>query len=256
MDPEVHEVVARYVREIDEVAPGLVEGLYLVGSVALGDYHSGHSDVDFVAVLGRELTDDDLTVLETLHGGMPHPPWYDGIYVHTDQLGIDDSDVVAVHEGKVERDRWRTPVTWYELGVHGVVVRGAPIRDLRVPVDVEWLRSWMCGNLKAYWEPYAQRCAEGWANLPDDDPLDAFPVTWMVLGAPRLHYTLATNQVTTKTGSGRYAVQMFPAWSELVERVIQWRMNLDVSFFVRDGRAAVDLVDAVIEDAGMRWCEA
>lgn len=256
MDQEVHDVVNRYVREIEDVAPGLVEGLYLVGSVALGDYHSGHSDVDFVAVLGRELTDDDFAALETLHSELPHPPWFDGIYVAPRDLGHQDIDVVAAVEGKVRRDQGTSPVTWYELANHGVVVRGAPIRELRVQVDVEWLRSWMCSNLKSYWEPYAQRCEEGWAELGDEDPLDAYPVVWMVLGAPRLHFTLATNQVTTKTGSGRYAAQMFPAWSELVERVTRWRMNLDVSFLVRDGRAAIDLVDAVIEDAGVRWCGA
>lgn len=47
---EVSDVVDTYLRVVDEEAPGLVEGLYLVGSVALGEFRPHTSDVDFVAV--------------------------------------------------------------------------------------------------------------------------------------------------------------------------------------------------------------
>jgi hypothetical protein len=47
---EVEHVLHRYLMWVDNVLPGLVEGLYLIGSTALSDYQPGVSDVDFIAV--------------------------------------------------------------------------------------------------------------------------------------------------------------------------------------------------------------
>lgn len=46
---------ATYLEVADRLEPGLVEGLYLQGSIALGDYRPGVSDIDFVAVTSRPL---------------------------------------------------------------------------------------------------------------------------------------------------------------------------------------------------------
>jgi hypothetical protein len=55
MDDRASGICARYLEIADRRAPGAVEGLYLHGSVALGDYRHGVSDIDFVAVTGRPL---------------------------------------------------------------------------------------------------------------------------------------------------------------------------------------------------------
>ena len=50
LDALVQEVVDTYLETVEAQVPGLVEGLYLVGSVALGDFRPRTSDIDFVAV--------------------------------------------------------------------------------------------------------------------------------------------------------------------------------------------------------------
>src|SRR5947209_11952097 len=81
---EVRAVVERYLQQVDQVLPGRIEGLYLVGSVALDDYQPPHSDIDFVALVAEPLGDTELAVLETLHAAQqqqtPRPP-FSGIYV-------------------------------------------------------------------------------------------------------------------------------------------------------------------------------
>jgi predicted nucleotidyltransferase len=42
--------MSAYARLVDDQLPGRIRGLYLHGSLALGDYRPGRSDVDFVAV--------------------------------------------------------------------------------------------------------------------------------------------------------------------------------------------------------------
>ena len=47
---EVGQVTGMYLDLVDEAAPGLVEGLYLRGSLGFGEWYDGRSDVDFAAV--------------------------------------------------------------------------------------------------------------------------------------------------------------------------------------------------------------
>jgi hypothetical protein len=46
--PLVRRTVSAYLAALNAEAPGLVEGLYLVGSGALGDFRPGVSDIDYV----------------------------------------------------------------------------------------------------------------------------------------------------------------------------------------------------------------
>lgn len=77
MPSDVREVVDHYLGTADRVAPGLVEAHYLTGSVALGDYHPGTSDIDFLAVIPSV----DAARLATVHAELPASPNFDGIYL-------------------------------------------------------------------------------------------------------------------------------------------------------------------------------
>jgi aminoglycoside adenylyltransferase-like protein len=80
-----------------------------------------------------------------------------------------------------------------------------------------------------------------------------YGLQWLVLGVPRLHHTIATLEVTSKTDAGRYALEVAPA---------QWHVVLEAAMALRaDGEAAlpasadslwseaVDLSEWLIEDA-------
>ena len=54
----VAEALAAWLDAHDEAAPGVIEGLYLVGSVVLDDW-TPHSDIDVVAVVA-DPSDPDL----------------------------------------------------------------------------------------------------------------------------------------------------------------------------------------------------
>jgi predicted nucleotidyltransferase len=67
---EVDRVVTRYLALIDAAAPGMVEGLYLVGSVALDDFHPRSSDVDFIAVSSEPVNEDARQALASVHADL------------------------------------------------------------------------------------------------------------------------------------------------------------------------------------------
>ena len=52
LPPPVDEIVSDYLDLAHLEAPGLIQGLYLVGSLALADFRPRTSDIDFVAVTG------------------------------------------------------------------------------------------------------------------------------------------------------------------------------------------------------------
>lgn len=75
MPDEVSRAALRHLGTADALLPGLIAGLYVTGSVALGDHQSGRSDIDFMAFTSRPLSAADLEVLAGLQlrdGGLVH----------------------------------------------------------------------------------------------------------------------------------------------------------------------------------------
>ncbi|MEV6300966.1 nucleotidyltransferase domain-containing protein [Actinoplanes sp. NPDC051861] len=200
----------------DILAPGLIEGLYLQGSAALGDYRPGISDIDFVAVTDEPAS---LDLVREIHGGMPRRPHFDGLYVTWADLRADPSGLPpgpAVHEGRVSSSRFeRNLVTWHVLAQAGVPMRGPE----RPEVFTDWpaLAASTRENMESYWRPWARRVRLSPAGL------SSWAVAWGVLGVSRLRHTLVTERVTSKTEGGRYALRSYPGWERIIEEALRIR---------------------------------
>ena len=112
--PSVHErvgtVVDAYLRAVDAEAPGLVEGLYLLGSVALGEFRPHTSDIDYLAVTAAPPDAAALAALARTHRRVRacHPrPFFDGRYVTWRDLSTDPrilSPGPSTYEGRFRAD--------------------------------------------------------------------------------------------------------------------------------------------------------
>ncbi len=81
-------------------------------------------------------------------------------------------------------------------------------------------------------------------------------IEWGVLGVTRLQYTIATGEITSKTGAGAYALEAFPErWHKVVHEAVDIRANPERTRSLygrntlrrrRDARAYIAMV---IEDA-------
>lgn len=245
MLPEAaQEVVDEYLGVVDAVLPGRLDGFYVVGSAALGGFRPARSDVDFVAVLRDELRDAEIEALRRAQRGLyrrnvrqafADVPWRwrwprvaNGVYVREGDLHRSSLAVTPV-AGHVA-GRFETgagfdvnPVTWWTLAERGVTVRGPEAATLEIPRDDHELRSWTLDNLNTYWAQWAESVARpGRAGA-------AATVrhlwVWGVLGAPRLHYTVATGAITSKEGAGEYARESFDRrWHPLIgDALAYWR---------------------------------
>jgi hypothetical protein len=250
---EVSALVTDRLSAVDAALPGFVTALWVTGSAASGDWRRGRSDVDFVAATSRVPELADLEALAALHagGGEIH---YDGLYVPAADLHAPPSaEETAAHvvDGEFASGPcgYCTPVTWLELRQDGSAVRGPVPGTLVAAPDPAALRRWLLGNLRGYWSGEAARAERVAAERPASAPVGGEPVVWMTLGAARLHATLTTGRILSKTATGAYVAEHFPAYKELARRCVAWRAGEDVGFTFADGAAAAALVRDVVSAA-------
>lgn len=251
-------VVRRYLLLFDHALPGRLEGLYLIGSLALDDFKPQSSDVDLVAVTSSPLRSEELERLAALHQtleGAVLRPRVECTYVTWRDLECNPAELGEVpffREGHLEPAGGfdANPAVWLTLRKHPLAARGP-----RVPAvwyDGHETRQWLLGNLNSYWAGLLSQLQSA-----SDAQLTAAAggiLAWCVPGVTRLHFTITTDDVTSKTGACRYALQRFPArWHPLLVDALALRASntptpsgLSSLDQARDGR---DFMRAVIDDA-------
>lgn len=226
---DVDRVVTRYLALADAAAPGVVEGLYLVGSVALDDFHPRSSDVDFIAVSSEPVNEGSRQALASVHADLAAEvsrPAFEGIYVTFDELTRSPVNTAGPvhHDGQLTAGPGgRSPVEWATLAWHGVPVRGPDPAELAVQAGAAELTAWTLENLDGYWKRWITQSKDP-ATRTAMAMLTDWGLAWGVLGVSRQHYTVATGQITSKTGAGWYALSRFPArWHGVIEEALHCR---------------------------------
>ena len=257
MDPRT--AINTYLDIADSVTPGLVEGLYVVGSVALGDWVEGCSDIDIVAVTAEPATDDDAGSLRTVHAllaEVPDLPSIDGPYVAWGDLVVEPA--TGLHrpwslDGRLHHDGdcfEINPVTWFTLANYGVLARGPALDKLGIPTGTEARVRFAVDNLRTYWTDVAGQVLATCEAQPDAS-FDGASFTWVALGALRLHYTAFTGDVTSKRGAGIYGLSVAPdEYHALLHDAIDCRANGETGEAPADRMAeAARLVQWVVDEA-------
>ena len=242
-------VVDRFLARLDRAVPGAVAGFYVVGSVALGGFRAGRSDIDFVATLDRSLTSADLGALRSVHRrswagsvikGFACPPhsWplaCNGLFLGTADLASPPAAVTPVAAQVAGRFAAgprqgfdRNPVTWWTLAHKGIAVRGLPPGQLGIHLDDAALRAWTAANLASYWRPWAAAVAGGGAGALRVRLAHLHArrlAAWGALGTARMHATIRSGTVISKEEAGEYALDVFdPGWHPVIrDALAYWR---------------------------------
>jgi predicted nucleotidyltransferase len=217
-DALVTQALGTYLSIVDSVDPELVEGLYVIGSYALGDWVPGASDIDVVVVTAEPATDEDFGTLRTAHALLSERlprPCIDGPYLAWGDLVVEPA--TGLHrpwslDGELHHDGdcfEINPITWYTLSTYGLTVRGPAAETLGVPTDVDARIRFVVDNLQSYWASVADDVEAACARSPEA-MFNGPSFVWCALGALRLHYTAFTGDVTSKRGAGVHGLQSVP----------------------------------------------
>lgn len=232
----VARVVEDYLADLEATVPGLVDGVYLTGSVALGDFHGTWSDVDFVTIVRERPGTDQQSLLADVHERITHRhtrPRLDGHYLTWDDLtSPPDRDTTlglqaragVLHAGK----NWVPSIlVWHELHDHGLHVHGPNLADHDIALDPAALRQWCLAELAEHWTPWWFRTAR-LLSTPGVGSLGSWAPAAGVLGVARLHYLITTGRITSKCGAGEWALSICePEWKRLLEECLRIRNRPD-----------------------------
>jgi Domain of unknown function (DUF4111) len=237
--PGINQIITEYLNLVDEYNPELLEGFYIYGSVALGDYSLKLSDIDFIAVSKNRLTKEDISKLEGIHQMIrkAYPkPSLEGIYVTWDDLGkLNDIEPYPYyHEGKMHESGLFecNPVTRHELITCGIAIQGPEVSELDITQDWDQLIQLMNTNLNTYWLNWIKLSSKRISMNSVSLLCSKAAVEWGVLGITRLYYTFHENQITSKARAGEYALRVVPErWHRVIQESINYRRGISKSLY-------------------------
>jgi hypothetical protein len=195
-----------------------VVGLYLGGSLALGDFNPNRSDIDFVAVTFDELAPERVVALQAMHtrlwaAGTKWARRLDGSYVpqqvfrhwtadHPPCPFVEGDGFTVTQQGSALIQR-------HIIHQYGVVVAGPRPQEILDPVGAEELRRALHEILEISWRPLLDDPA--WVRQSRMQP-------FAILTMCRTLYTLEHGVIASKPVAARWFKQAIGRqWTELID---------------------------------------
>ena len=198
-------------------------GLYLGGSLAIGDFNPDRSDIDFIAVTAGELPPETITALEEMHTrlwatGGKWAKRLDGSYVPQQVLRCwtpEHAPCPFVEEDSFQvTDQGSAVIQRHIIRQYGVIVAGPSPRTLIDPVDADDLRTAIRDMLERWWRP--QLDDPTWVHQSKKQP-------FAILTMCRALYTLEHGVLCSKPVAARWVQEVTgKQWTTLIEWALAW----------------------------------
>jgi hypothetical protein len=210
-----------------------LDGLYLHGSLALGDFYPPASDIDFHAATAGVLDAPAIGRLAAMHNAFKAeggwPARLEGVYFPVAALRRHDPSGDPVPTVGVDWDLGpgRPGPTWvldrWVTREHGVIVAGPDPRDLIDPITPADLRAAVLAALGGGWtRQLAEGADTGWLRPRN---YQAFAILTMC----RALHVLDRGAVVPKPEAAAWATgHLPPPWPAQVEWALAWRADEQV----------------------------
>ena len=251
--PELREVLNIFVNEITAELNENLVGIYLVGSIASGDFDLD-SDVDFLVVTNTELTEADMKPLQDIQIKIHNIDCYPAKHLEGSYISITDlSDWSTVGQKKLyyfdngsttyeqttHDNQWHVRWILRECGITLVgrkpetILRAIPINEL-----LNEIKKVMHLSMTIFQDE---------KNRPLSFANSRFGQSFFVLTYCRMLHTLHTGTVQSKKAGATWAKQFVePKWVDLID--LAWNEREGVRFLVKiHQRAEQSLLDETLE---------
>ena len=227
--PKINAVLEELLSGVRAILGCRFVGMYLDGSLGIGDFEPDKSDIDFVVVTDGELSPKTFRDLKTMHERIATGPskWareLEGSYIPQHALRHDrrpaahpyidrGSALALVHQ---ESGYW--VIHRHMLREHGVMLAGPPPRTLIDPVQASELREAVLGILHEWWMP-----------MLVDAPLlqNGFYRCYAVLTMCRMLYTIRHGGIVSKPVAARWAEEALDRrWTPLIRDALAWSRDV------------------------------
>jgi Domain of unknown function (DUF4111)/Nucleotidyltransferase domain len=225
-------------------------GMYLYGSLALGDFDPASSDIDFLVVTDADLPADRVEALQALHDRIAarDSPWateIEGSYIPRDALRRYDPGHALhplIDRGgrlRLEQHEIDTVIKLHGLRERGIVLAGPPPATLIDPVSPDDLRHAVVELMRIWWAPMRR----------DPTRLRHYGYqVYAVLTMCRTLHTLRHGTVVSKPVAARWALaELDPRWVPLIERALAWRKDMPDAVNEGEVRATQELIQYTLD---------
>ena len=193
----VKTVLDEYITLFHERLPNTLEGFYLQGSIALDAYVEDSSDLDFIAIINRRLSVEEVEILTEIHSAIAsnYPkPEMDGVYMMWKDIGILEADVnnyPYYNGGQLSYGAYFNAITWWILKTNGISVLGPQPTALNFEIESQHLVEYVVENMNTYWVGRIAKIEHAMEKMLQftAEEIDV-EIEWSVLGLLRQYYTL------------------------------------------------------------------
>lgn len=220
---DVNFVLNEFLARIQTLLRKHFEGMYLVGSLALGDFDPLNSDIDFIVVTGTEIGDDLFDGLKDIHAqfAASTSPWaerIEAIYIPHSALSRSIPGASPYPQIEKGTQLFKAPLEsgWVfqciSIRDRGVAIAGPEPHTLVGPISPDVLYS-ASANIVGTWIEQAENDPT-WLPWVRQRSAQSF----VVLTLCRLLYSMATGAVISKPRAADWAgKQLGERWARLIE---------------------------------------
>jgi len=224
--PDVNSLIGSFSSQVREILGDQLTGMYLCGSLALGDFNPHKSDIDFVVATAGKLPDELFESLKSMHEKIAGYPskWaleIEGSYLPQRSLRrYDPSDSHHPHLSRgsgllaIEQHDTDWLIQYYILRERGVILYGPEPKSLIDPISPEDLQAAVLGLLW-WWE----------FQLKDTSRVEKSPYqAYAVLSMCRILYTLQSGRIVSKPEAACWVMSALGGrWAQLIDKALNWQ---------------------------------
>ena len=236
--PELREVLYTFVNEITAALAEDLIGVYLVGSIATGDFDLD-SDVDFLVVTNTELTETNIKSLQEIQVKVHEIDCYpakhlEGSYISIGDLNnwrtVGEKGLYYFDNGSTEFEQSTHDNKWHVrwiLRERGITLIGQKPEQIMQSIPLYELsneiKTAMVEDMKAF-EDEIDRPRSFWNSR--------FGQSFAVLTYCRMLHTLHSGTVQSKKAAVKWAKQFVePKWVKIIDQA--WNEREGVRFLVK-----------------------
>lgn len=233
-------VLDEYFQLLEQKFPNFIESFCLYGSISLGAFEDGLSDIDFISIIKGKLAESELKVLKEIHKNIQRKfpeTILDGFYILKE-------DMQSLNKGKVSSIRFndgkfhgftdfdKNSIDAFQLQKYGITIRGEKPENNSYMVDWNILMDNMRQNLNTYWLGWLNDCK----RFPSIKYIGLYfsinMIEWGVLGVSRLYYSFIEKDIISKAGAGEYALRKVPEkYHKIIKESLRYRQGNKKSYY-------------------------
>ncbi len=218
---DINELLEILLSEMQKILGEKLVGLYLYGSLVIGDFDPTISDIDLVVALVSDLDDKEFEALQKMHVDFAHQhkEWDDRIEVcyislaalHAVKTGtsqvanISPGDPFHKRETSIE---WL--ISWYVVRETSITLFGPSPKTIIEPISKDEFLQVIRTHAKAWDE---------WIHEMHNRKSQAYAILTMC----RALYTLNYGEQVSKKQAALWAEKEFPEWASFIENALLWR---------------------------------